>query len=62
MSPPIRVDVAGTAIYVRSDFERRFLERINGDLARMKMALHRIAGGHSEDPQLDALRALKTQQ
>jgi hypothetical protein len=59
VTDPIRVDVSGTAIYVRSDFERRFLEQTNSHLARMKMALHRIAGGHSEDPQADALSALK---
>lgn len=59
MNYPIRVDVSGAAIYVYSDFERRLLEQTNTKLARMKMALHRIAGGHSQDPQLDALRALE---
>jgi len=43
MTPPIRVDVAGLAIYVRSDFERGHLEQINNQLARLKMALHQIA-------------------
>lgn len=39
----LRADVSGVAIYVRSDFERRFLERTNSQLACMKMALHKIA-------------------
>lgn len=42
MSDSIRVDVAGVSIYVRSEFERRHLENVNQQIARMKMALHKL--------------------
>jgi hypothetical protein len=41
-NPPIRVDVAGVAIYVRSEFEMRHLTEINQKMARMKLALHKL--------------------
>lgn len=37
-----RVDVKGCPITVIGDDARRHLEGVNADLARMKMALHRI--------------------
>lgn len=40
---PLRVDVAGVAIYVRSEFEYRHLEHINRKLAIARLALSRIA-------------------
>jgi hypothetical protein len=39
---PIRVDVAGMAIFVCSDLERRHLERVGRQMARMKLALHKL--------------------
>jgi hypothetical protein len=38
-----RVDVAGYPIDVRGEDERDYLQQVNSQLARMKMALHRIA-------------------
>lgn len=42
MTPPLRVDVAGVAIYVCSEFEYRHLTEINQKMARMKLALHKL--------------------
>lgn len=55
-----RVDVAGYPVSVKGQAARAHLEQINHQFARMKMALHRIKGGHSKDPQLDATEALQT--
>ena len=43
-----RVDVEGIAIRVQNEGDRLHLERVNRKLARMKLALHRIAGGAPE--------------
>lgn len=53
-----RVDIEGQSVFVRGESACHHLEQIASRLARMRMALHRIKGGHSTDPQLDALAAL----
>lgn len=45
---PLRVDVGGVAIYVRSEFEYRYLTETNHRLAIAKLALHKIAAGHCD--------------
>lgn len=54
-----RVDVAGYACYVKGKHAADHLERVNGSLARMKMALHRIAKAHPDSVTAElALEAL----
>jgi hypothetical protein len=54
-----RVDVAGYPVFVKGQVARAHLEKVNQQLARMRLALHKIKGGHSQDHQLDATRALR---
>lgn len=54
-----RVDVAGVPVNVRGKNAYLHLQNVNRQLAKMKLALHKIKGGHSEDPQLDAIKALE---
>lgn len=42
MREHLRDDVAGVAIFARSEFERRHLRDINQKMARMKLALHKL--------------------
>ena len=53
-----RVDVEGVAVYVYGETAYEHLQKVNHKIAKMKLALHKIKGGHSEDPHLDAIRAL----
>jgi hypothetical protein len=46
----LRVDVAGVAVMVRGDVAREHLENVNRDIAKMKMALHRISKMHPAGP------------
>jgi hypothetical protein len=57
-SIPLRVDVGGVAIYVRSEFECRHLTQINHQNAIAKLALHKIAAGHC-DGLAEAARAIE---
>ena len=42
MSGLLRVDVAGMPIMVRGEVERAHLEKVNQQLTKMKLALHKI--------------------
>lgn len=54
-----RVDVGGVPILVKGKPAYEYLQHINSRMAKMKLALHKIKGGHSADPQLDAIKALQ---
>lgn len=45
-----RVDVAGVPVSVRGEQAKIHLEQVNGQLAKMKMALHRISKMHPSSP------------
>lgn len=45
-----RVDVRGYAVIVRSEQAMRHLEEVNRELAKMKLALHKIAACQSYAP------------